>query len=125
MFRSGADYWAFYKLSNFDNFAVNNRVGSVSNNADGFGVTLGSTALLRIRHSGTTVSWWKDGVAEADDEGLDELAATLQTLYLGSYPNALAFANPIIAFRDLSGSLLGTPGAGFNISAIERYEASL
>jgi hypothetical protein len=125
VFGSAADYWVLYKLSNSDNFAVNNRVGSVNNSANGFDVTLGSTALLRIRHSGTTVSWWKDGVAEADDEGLDELAATLQTFYLGSYSNGLAFANPIIAFRDLSGSLLGTAGAGFNISAIERYEASL
>lgn len=31
----------------------------------------------------------------------------------------------IVAFRDNNGQLLGTPGAGFNISAIKRYEASL
>ena len=32
---------------------------------------------------------------------------------------------PMVAFRDNNGQLLGTPGTGFNIGAIERYEASL
>lgn len=35
------------------------------------------------------------------------------------------FNASIIALRDNNGQLLGTTGAGFNISAIERYEASL
>ena len=80
--------------------------------------------LLRIKQTGTTVTYWTDGV-ETEETGHAAIPAAIAHFYLGHRAGTNHFNDPLVAAVDNSGSLLGEAGAGFNVDAIARYEASL
>lgn len=87
-------------------------------------LTEGDTVLLRTQWDAASVLR-----VAVDDEswvnGTPKAIPDFTIIDIGSHFGGSYLPSGIIALRDNNGQLLGTPGAGFNISAIERYEASL
>jgi hypothetical protein len=90
--------------------------------------SLGETGLIRLIFSGTTFTLYLDGNQVAQITDSQGIAAGTPEFHIGNRIGAalpLHGDTPVLAFRDTGGQLLGTAGAGWNIQALEAYEASL